>query len=84
MKNRFIAILSILFIAGTTGLIYLFMMPQWVSTDDALLSEYSTKKALEKVKVISENPHFVGSNNHKIVGDYLVKELPYTMIKFKK
>ena len=75
MKNRFIAILSILFIAGTTGLIYLFMMPQWVSTDDALLSEYSTKKALEKVKVISENPHFVGSNNHKIVGDYLVKEL---------
>ncbi|MCF8319833.1 MAG: M20/M25/M40 family metallo-hydrolase [Flavobacterium sp.] len=51
------------------------MMPQWVSSDDSLLSEYSTKRALEKVKVISENPHFIGSNNHKIVGDYLVKEL---------
>jgi len=51
------------------------MMPQWVSSDDALLSEYSTKRALEKVKVISENPHFIGSDNHKIVGDYLVKEL---------
>ena len=51
------------------------MMPQWVSPDDALLSEYSTKRALEKVKVISENPHFIGSDNHKIVGDYLVKEL---------
>ena len=75
MKNRFTAILSILFIAGILGLIYLFMMPQWVSTDNALLSEYSTKRALEKVKVISENPHFVGSGNHKLVGDYLVKEL---------
>jgi len=75
MKNKFTAILSLLFIAGTLGLIYLFMMPQWVSTDNALLSEYSTKRALEKVKVISENPHFVGSGNHKLVGDYLVKEL---------
>jgi hypothetical protein len=75
MKNRFTAILSLLFITGTLGLIYFFMMPQWVSSDDALLSEYSTKRALEKVKVISENPHFIGSDNHKIVGDYLVKEL---------
>jgi hypothetical protein len=75
MKNKFTAILSLLFIAGTLGLIYLFMMPQWVSTDNALLSEYSTKRALEKVKVISENPHFVGSGNHKMVGEYLVKEL---------
>ena len=75
MKNRFLAILSILFFVVTIGLIYLLMMPQWVSSDDSLLSEYSTKRALEKVKVISENPHFIGSNNHKIVGDYLVKEL---------
>ena len=75
MKNRFTAILSLLFITGTLGLTYFFMIPQWVSSDDALLSEYSTKRALEKVKVISENPHFIGSDNHKIVGDYLVKEL---------
>lgn len=75
MKNKFTAILSLLFIAGSIGLIYLLMMPQWVSTDDELLSEYSTKRALEKVKVISENPHFVGSENHKMVGEYLVNEL---------
>ena len=75
MKNRFLAILSILFFVVTIGLIYLLMMPQWVSSDDSLLSEYSSKRALEKVKVISENPHFIGSSNHKIVGDYLVKEL---------
>lgn len=75
MKNRFTAITSLLFIAGTIGLIYLLMMPQWVSTDDALLSEYSTKRALEKVKVISQNPHFVGSENHKMVEEYLVNEL---------
>ena len=75
MKNRFIAISSILFISVTIGIIYLLMMPQWVSSDNSLLSEYSTKRALEKVKVISQNPHFIGSDNHEKVGDYLVNEL---------
>ena len=75
MKNKFSSLLSIIFIAGIIGLIYYFMMPQWVSKDEGSLSEFSTQRALGKVKIISENPHYIGSENHKIVGDYLVKEL---------
>jgi len=75
MKNKFTGILSVLFIAGSIGIIYLVTMPQWVSKEEGLLSEYSTVRALEKVKVISENPHYIGSGNHKIVGDYLINEL---------
>ena len=75
MKNRFTPLLSIVFIAGIIGLIYYFMMPQWVSKEEGSLSEFSTQRALGKVKIISENPHYIGSENHKIVSDYLVKEL---------
>ncbi len=75
MKNKFTPLLSIVFIAGIIGLLYYFMMPQWVSKDEGSLSEFSTQRALGKVKIISENPHYIGSENHKIVGDYLVQEL---------
>ena len=75
MKNKFSSLLAIVFIVGIIGLIYFFMMPQWVSKEEGSLSEFSTQRALGKVKIISENPHYIGSENHKIVGDYLVKEL---------
>ncbi|MBA4276850.1 MAG: peptidase M28 [Flavobacterium sp.] len=51
------------------------MMPQWTSDDDAPLSEFSTQRALEQVKNISQKPHFVGSENHDVVANYLIKEL---------
>lgn len=51
------------------------MMPQWTSDDEVPLSEFSTKRALEQVKNISQKPHFVGSENHDVVANYLVKEL---------
>ncbi|MBC7847659.1 MAG: M28 family peptidase [Flavobacterium sp.] len=51
------------------------MMPQWTSDDDVPLAEFSTERALEQVKNISQKPHFVGSENHNVVANYLVKEL---------
>ena len=50
-------------------------MPQWTSDDDVPLAEFSTKRALEQVKNISQKPHYVGSQNHDVVANYLVKEL---------
>ena len=50
-------------------------MPQWTSDDDAPLAEFSTQRALEQVKNISQKPHFVGSENHEVVANYLEKEL---------
>ncbi|MDD2675045.1 MAG: M28 family peptidase [Flavobacterium sp.] len=51
------------------------MMPQWTSDDEGSLSDFSTKRALNQVEAISKQPHFVGSANHEVVANYLVKEL---------
>ncbi|QBN20636.1 M28 family peptidase [Flavobacterium nackdongense] len=51
------------------------MMPQWTADEDAPLAEFSTKRALEQVKNISQKPHFVGSENHDVVANYLLEEL---------
>jgi hypothetical protein len=75
MKKNYSSIISVVFILGILGFIFYTMMPQWTSDDDVPLSEFSTKRALEQVKNISKEPHFVGSENHKVVANYLVKEL---------
>ncbi|TDD78897.1 M28 family peptidase [Flavobacterium caseinilyticum] len=51
------------------------MMPQWTSDDEGSLADFSTKRALAQVEAISKQPHFVGSANHEVVANYLVKEL---------
>ena len=75
MKKSYSSILSVLFILGILGFTFFTLMPQWTSDDDAPLAEFSTNRALEQVKNISQKPHFVGSENHDVVANYLVKEL---------
>ena len=75
MKKSYSSILSVLFILGFLGFTFFTMMPQWTSDDNVPLADFSTQRALEQVKNISQKPHFVGSKNHDMVADYLVKEL---------
>ena len=75
MKKSYSSLLSILFILGILGFVFATMMPQGSTDDEVPLSEFSTKRALEQVKNISQKPHFVGSENHEVVAHYLVKEL---------
>ncbi|TDE06048.1 M28 family peptidase [Flavobacterium sandaracinum] len=51
------------------------MMPQWTSDEEGSLTEFSTKRALDQVEAISKKPHFVGSQNHEVVANYLIREL---------
>ncbi|TDE55602.1 M28 family peptidase [Flavobacterium sp. GT3P67] len=51
------------------------MMPHWTSDEEGPLSEFSTKRALKQVEAISKQPHYVGSKEHEVVANYLVKEL---------
>ena len=75
MKNNQPSLFSFLFLAVLLSGIFYFMMPQSYDVTEAPLSEFSTKRALEIVKNMSAKPHFVGSQNHKAVANYLQKEL---------
>ena len=75
MKKDYSSITASLFILGILGLIYLTMMPKWTSDDEGPLSEFSTKRALAQVEAISKKTHFVGSENHEFVANYLLMEL---------
>ncbi|RZJ68558.1 MAG: M28 family peptidase [Flavobacterium sp.] len=50
-------------------------MPRYVSSDTQALSDFSTARALTHVKEISKEPHYIGSDAHKKVEAYIVKEL---------
>ena len=75
MKKSYSSVLSMLFLLGMLGFIFFTMMPQWTLNGNIPFSEFSTQRALEQVKNISQKPHFVGSENHDVVANYLVKEL---------
>ena len=75
MKKDYSSILSALFILAILGLIYATMMPQSTSNESDSPSEFSTKRALTQVQVISKQPHYVGSKSHEFVATYLQKEL---------
>ncbi|MES2239574.1 MAG: M28 family peptidase [Bacteroidota bacterium] len=75
MKKNISSIVSVLFILGILGFIYLSQMPRWTTIGDQSLSEFSTKRALVHIKKISQKPHFIGSKNHKQVANYLKNEL---------
>ncbi len=75
MKKTSGALFSILFIGCILALIYLTIMPQWVDKEEAALSDFSTKRALDQVTAIAAKPHYVGSDNHTVVADYLESEL---------
>lgn len=75
MKKDYSSIFAGLFILGVLGLIYFTMMPNWTSDKEDSLAEFSTKRALTQVEAISKKPHYVGSKEHEVVANYLVKEL---------
>lgn len=75
MKKSFISLLSVLFILTILGITYFTMMPHWSSNELNPLSEFSTDRAFTKVEAIAQKPHYVGSNNHEEVAQYLQTEL---------
>ena len=75
MKNKFSSLSIMVFMALLLLGIYYFRMPQSYDTTEAPLSEFSTTRALQIVKAMTAKPHFVGSENHEVVANFLVKEL---------
>ncbi len=51
------------------------LMPQKVSDIDADRNSFSTARALVHLEAISKQPHYVGSEEHTVIKDYITKEL---------
>lgn len=75
MKKNYSSLYTMLVLVAVIFGIFYTMMPQTYDTEEASVSEFSTKRALEKVKAIAQKPHYVGSKNHEVVAQYLVQEL---------
>jgi hypothetical protein len=49
------------------------MMPHWTSDEAVPPAEFSTKRLNQGSNF--KKPHYVGSQEHEVVADYLIKEL---------
>lgn len=74
-KSPTTAFSSILLMVAVLFFVFYSMTPQYNPSDEVTITEFSTKRALEKVKAITQQPHYVGSPNHEVVVQYLIKEL---------
>lgn len=74
MKKKYPSIIATLFVIGILFWTFYSMMPQTIAGSEKL-SEFSTYRALKIVKTISAKPHFIGSDYHDNVSNYLSKEL---------
>jgi hypothetical protein len=75
MKKNKSSLLSVVVITAIIFVVFYFMMPQSYDKTEATLAQFSTKRALKIVKNMSEKTHFVGSENHDNVAQYLQSEL---------
>lgn len=75
MKKNYASFFSALFITGIIGFLFFSLMPRWTAEEEEPFAEFSTKRALQHIKAIAQKPHYVGSNNHDNVANYLVQEL---------
>ncbi|NPA37825.1 MAG: M20/M25/M40 family metallo-hydrolase [Chlorobi bacterium] len=68
-------------LTGIMGLIVFFsyrsQFPQTISDEKTPPAEFSTARALEKLKVISRSPHYAGNDAHDAVRIYLIDELKH-------
>jgi hypothetical protein len=75
MKNKLSSVSISIIVAILLLAVFFLNSPHGEDSTDAPLSEFSASRALQTVQKMSEKPHFVGSENHEVVANYLVKEL---------
>ncbi len=73
--NKYTSVISFLIIIITIYFSFSSLMPQKISDASTPLTEFSTERALVHVKEITKKPHYVGTSEHQIVQDYIVKQL---------
>ncbi len=74
MKRNYSSIFVVIFTIAILIWMQLSLMP-WESKSESPLANFSEQRAAKHIKSISDQPHYVGSENHKNVALYLEKEL---------
>jgi hypothetical protein len=75
MKKHYHSVLAVLGIVAILAAIFLTIMPHRISKEEEALAEFSTERALDQVRVMAQKPHYVGTLNHTLVGNYIKLEL---------
>src|SRR5690606_14870614 len=57
------------------GLAFWTQMPQMPDDGKVPLQEFSTGRAYEHVREMSREPHYIGSDGHKVVAEYILRSL---------
>jgi hypothetical protein len=75
MKKNYSTIIVVASILLILAFLFLTMMPTWSPNENKKNTEFSTTRALEHIKTIAKQPHYVGTKNHEVVANYIIKEL---------
>lgn len=75
MKKNYSSIITVVIILGIFGFLFASLMPSWSADEDNKITEFSTSRALEHINAIAKQPHYVGTKNHEVVANYIIKEL---------
>lgn len=75
MKKNYSSLISVAIILGLLGFLFASLMPSWSPDEDKKVTEFSTSRALEHINAIAKQPHYVGTKNHEVVANYIIKEL---------
>jgi len=75
MKLKFAKLISFVIIIATVYYSINTLLPTKISDSSTPLTEFSTERALVHLKEITKKPHFVGTQAHKNVREYLISEL---------
>jgi len=75
MKKNYSSLIVVALIIGILAFLFAFLTPSWSENEEEKVTEFSTSRALEHVIAMSKEPHYVGTQNHEVVGNYIFKEL---------
>lgn len=73
--NNFSTLLAFLVLILLVYLSFKSLMPSKISDLSTPETAFSTERALAQLKIISEKPHYIGSDAHSEVRDYLLLQL---------
>ncbi|MGQ7945950.1 M28 family peptidase [Flavobacterium sp. WC2509] len=75
MKKNYSSLIVAVLITGILTFLFAFLTPSWSPNEEEKVTEFSTSRALEHITAMTKEPHYVGTQNHEVVANYIIKEL---------